>query len=332
MSSSKPSLGFSARRREIVEAAFARFDPQGTGFAPYDALVAAYDVAKHPTVALGDMAPSAARQILANQIKPSADANNGNVAFEDFVMFHQKMSNEVDKLREKDLDYYYVTLVSNLWNVNTLRIPPTNIIPVTFQLPTGLLATRNLDLIWVDESSGKLVGYRGVVKPCFARKVLPESLQGHVAFVDELRGTSVTYLPPQPAVQPPYDLVWGQDEKLFGLEGLILSNVDLSQLPAALTAHVIPSKDAKGLAVQYVNESTFENPTYKTSNSKFGYNAEEYTRRLNEEKLKTLTGQNPVGVEAGRSGAFTAMFGGGMPQAAGLNFTLTRSRVLSKEY
>lgn len=325
----KGSIGFSAARRDVAERAFAVFDTEKTGLVPLDTLIAAYDTRKHPVVANGDLAPAAARAQMVTALSASARQHNNCVAFEDFVLFHQRMSDEVDLIKGKqDLDKYYVDLVSQLWKLDVTPLEPTGIVPVLLDAPTGLLATRHMHLVWKDADSARLVGYRNVVKPTFGRRALPEHIRGYFAFPEELKECSVTWLTAQAAIQAPFHVVWETDSKsLRGVKSVVVSNVDLTAVPAELRAILVTAKEAATMDIDFIEQTVVVNPMYQRSNAAFGDGVEAATAKNQQEKMLALSGMNPVGVYAGRTGKFTSTFGGGMPQATGLNFTVAKKSI-----
>lgn len=319
----KKEIGFSLSRQAIVEAAFLKFDPTATGFVPLQTLTDTYNATSHPHVSLGDLAPSVAKKAMVAALTPSANQHNGSVAVEDFYLFHERMSAEVDAMKVRAADSFYHKLVDGLWGVSTVRLLPTGIVPLTVYFPEGILATQKMDLLWRDEKSGALVGYKNVVRPQFARAWLPEAIRGSFAFPEETKGTAVTYLQSQPALQPPYSIVWDGASGKEGLQDIVVSNVDLDVLPEYLRAIILSAKEAAAVKsqVEFLRPPTVSNPMYRTSNSHFGKGADEATIKVQQEKTQALTGQNPVGVFAGRIGKFSGTFAGGMPSASGLNFS-----------
>lgn len=318
------SLSVASRR--VVEEAFLQYVDESTGMAKLDVLVQAYDTSKHPTVVLGDLAPSAAKKILRTQLEPSANYHNGYVALDDFLVFHERLQTGLLKTEShvKDPEARFVQLVAQLWNVAALKLEPTGITPLTMELPTGFQASRQMDLIWVDEATGALQGYRGVVKPIFRRADLPKGIQGHFAFADEVKLLNVKYIPPQPAVRPPFDVVWSDNDVLYGLAAVVSSSVDTAVLPSFLATFIgncPKNQDGKAMDVTFLqkDDAAMKNPMYITSSAAIGIKAVEYAHKVVDAKIKALNGTNPVGIFAGRAGKFTATFDGGMPQSSGFN-------------
>ncbi|CUG93385.1 Hypothetical protein, putative, partial [Bodo saltans] len=103
----KKQLGYSQQRQSIVEAAFNKFDPTGSGRVPLAVLTEAYCAEKHPHVSQGDMAPAVAARAMTNAFTPSAKQHSGSVAVEDFVLFHERMSAEVDEMQIRNADAYF---------------------------------------------------------------------------------------------------------------------------------------------------------------------------------------------------------------------------------
>ena len=99
-------------RREAVDKAWRTLDPDMTGLVPLDVLLRAYDPSRHPKVCAGIMAPSRAVDILRNHMDASQKAHSGNVLADDFILFHAKMSAEIDKERMLDADRYFAQLDS----------------------------------------------------------------------------------------------------------------------------------------------------------------------------------------------------------------------------
>jgi hypothetical protein len=318
----KKQLGFSLQRQSIVGAAFNKFDPNGSGLVPLKVLTDAYCAEKHPHVSQGDMAPAVAARAMINALTPSAKQHSGSVAVEDFVLFHERMSAEVDEMQIRNADAYFVNLVDGLWGVSTVHLAPTSVVPITMDVPRGILASKKLDLVWRDDA-GSLRGFKGVVKPTFARSWLPQDIQGLFVFPEEAKSLSITYLPSQPAIQPPYSIVWSNAGESFGLQDVIASNVDVALLPSSLRSVILTTKEVAARSdIQFRTIVAPANPMYMTTNSGIGAGVHEATAKVQLDKTTALNGENPVGVFAGRVGKFTGTFAGGMPVASGLNFSV----------
>mmetsp|Transcript_992 Transcript_992/g.1078 ORF Transcript_992/g.1078 Transcript_992/m.1078 type:complete len:338 (+) Transcript_992:21-1034(+) len=335
----KKNIGFSDVRRGVVAEAFRTFDPDGSGLAPLEAIIAGYAAHQHPAVVRGDLAPSDAQQRLREQLSPSAKQHDGMVAVEDFFLLHERISDDVDRSKVcTDGDKEFIAIVKPLWGLGLVRLAPTGIVPITTEVPSGVLASCHMDLLWVTESGGnkiRLSGYKNVVKPHFARGAIPEAIQGHFAFHEEISNQNlfdVQFKAPQPAIQPPLSIVWqlSESDSLYGVRDVIVSNIDVAILPSEVRAFIRTAGEVqeieKGRCIQWLNagsNSTIKNPAYTTSNSKYGVGVSSQATKVLMEKTQALSGQNPVGIYAGRSGKFTATFAGGMPQASGLNFTVS---------
>lgn len=318
----KKQVGFSQKRREIVEIAFNKFDLNKEGLVPLAALTDAYCAEKHPHVSQGDMAPAVAKRAMLNALTPSAQQHDGSVAVEDFILFHERMSAELDEMQVRNADAYFVSLVDGLWGISTVRLEPTSVVPLTMDIPTGILSTQKMDLLWKDES-GNVVGFKHVVKPCFARAWLPENVQGMFVFPEEAKALNVSYLPLQSAIQPPYSIVWTRaDGSVEGLRDVVVSNIDPALLPSNVKSIILSSKEVTSRSdINFRPTPKVVNPMYQTTNSCFGTGVHDATAKAQNDKLLTLSGKNPVGVYAGRAGKFSASFAGGMPVASGLNFS-----------
>lgn len=318
----KKQVGFSQQRRDIVDAAFRKFEGAETGLIPFEALKKAYHPERHPHVSQGDMAPAVAFRAMVNALTPSANQHDGCVAVEDFVLFHERMSAEVDDMQLRNADAYFVSLVDGLWGISTVYLQPTSVVPLTMDVPRGVLATQKMDLLWKLDD-GSITGFKSVVKPIFARSWLPLNVQGLFVFPEESKSLKVTYMPLQSAIQPPYWIVWtNADGSAEGIQDAVVSNVDLSLLPPLVRSIILTGKEvATRSDVQVRTVPQAVNPMYQTTNSCFGIGVHEATAKVNQEKSLALSGKNPVGVYAGRVGKFSSTFAGGMPTASGLNFS-----------
>jgi hypothetical protein len=309
------------RRIDIIADAFASFDPEHTGKASFKDIAARFDVMQHPLVQDAQMAPSKATKILFDNFQECANRNDGFITWDEFFNFHAKISVEVNARREADKDAFFVNLVTSIWRLEQATLAGTKIVPVTLEMPSGLAATRNMDLIWAAED-GHLCGYKGVVTPTFARLSLPEQLRGNFALPQELLQASVKYLPIQSAVQPAYDFVWreGEDKPFVGLKGIIAANVDYALIPPFLQQFILTPKESAALKVQFLATSEKPpNPFYKKSSQSIGVNANEFSLRVNMLKKQLHEGTLRGTVFAGRTGSFTKQFAGGMPVTSGFN-------------
>lgn len=308
-------------RIDIIADAFASFDPEHTGKASFSDIVARFDVMKHPLVKEAALAPSKASQILLDNFQDFANKNDGFISWDEFFTFHAKISVELDAKRDMDKNGSFNKLVTEIWRLGQVTFPGTKIVPVNLGKPSGLAATRNMDLIWATED-GQVCGYKGVVAPTFARLSIPEQLRGNFALPEELFQTTVKYFPIQSAVQPPYDLVWREAESgpFLGLKGIIAANVEIELLPAFLQQFILSPKESAAVGVQFIpTAAPASNPFYKKSSQSIGVSANEFALRVNTIKKQLHDGTLRGTVFAGRTASFTKQFAGGMPVTSGFN-------------
>ena len=319
----RPKVGLSSRRLEIVDRAFQKLDTKKSGFVNLTEIIRVYDATRHPRVLDGSMSPSQALQQLLNFFEPCAILRNGTISLEEFLGYYAKMSVEVDRGREQNPDEYFERVVARFWRLDEdqlVRLQPTNIIPVTLDVPTGLLAMTSMDLIWAVEG-GKIVGYKGVVKPVFGRKILPEAIRGMCAISGELSRFPHEYIPSRPAMLPPFDLVWEIEEggPWTGLQGVVTSNINPAALPAHIQQHVITHEEAVKRNVTFIPLVAVANVFYKKSSEVVGQGTEGAATRLFEVKKSTYEGNACGNGFAGRNGSFSNQFIAGMYSTASLN-------------
>jgi hypothetical protein len=314
------------QRLQLVETAFRKLDPSNSGFASLESMKATFDAARHPRAVDGTMSQSMVREAFFNQFEPLAAARGGSVSWDEFLTYYTRLSAEIDTGRELNHDHFFEMVVSKVWRLDDDAkdpLPVTKVIPITLERPTGLLATQNMDLMWPDGAGG-LIGFRAVVKPWFARSDLPEGLRGHLLFAQETQRHTHKYLPVQAALTPPHDIIWEIEPEsgvYAGLQGVVLSNVDLAQLPTDLLQYILPSKVSGQKSVHFLSLPKVENPHYKRSSEVYGFRAQEHCQELLELKKAVFSGDAKGGVFAGRTGKFSNEFGGGMYRNSGLNVT-----------
>lgn len=332
----------SPRRLVVVERAFKKFDVDGSGVVDLADMERLYDVSRHPAVVSGSMPASLVREMFLNNFE-DVKTRDGKVTWAEFQNYYLKMSAEVDRGREIDKDAFFELIVTRAWRLDEDAlpvVPSTGLRLQSLEMCEGFAASVPLDLVWKDAASGRLVGYRGVVKNVFARKCLPECLRGHMALQPESVEQGVTYLqPPTGCLLPPYDLIWStaadgstapagssagttSASTLRGLAGVVLSKVDLPSVPEPLRSYIFPAAKAKLLRnVNYLPVREGFNPVYKKTSHAIGIGATEQAEATCRMKAAYYSGNGCGQVYCGRVGKFTDTFQGGPYTNSSLNVT-----------
>ncbi|KAG5464072.1 hypothetical protein LSCM1_00252 [Leishmania martiniquensis] len=306
----------SERQYHLVAVAFKSMDPDNTGFVPLSEVKKRYFAHEHPRVKEGSMAPSAARDKLDYHLGICAADHGGSITFDEFVSYHEKIADEAYDEQVGDIAAFTEKTIMGLWRLGHLLLP-TGVrpaFPVT-QLPTGLYTATPMTLIWVERkqvaaspSSGQqspssggavhaddlfvLRGIKDVVRPIFARGDLPDELQGHFAYPEELTGMAVDYVAPRVSTRRCYDFTWEYEEgKYCGVEGIISTRVDLEALPAALRQFVCEHAQAVSRSTEWIPTRLMMNPMYKTTSATYGYGVHEECRKIHHWKVKSLEGK-----------------------------------------
>lgn len=316
-----------ARRLAVVQQAFTKLDRDGSGVVDIVDLKEVYDVSRHPRVLDGSMSQSMALQMFLNNFEPCAAARDGKVTWDEFQTYYEKVSAEVDLGRELDHDAYFELLVVRAWRLDEpedARMPETRFIATTDEKPTGLKATRSMHLVWRDPASGTILGFPSVVKPWFARKIMPLSLRQHFAYYDEMERVPHKMLPANGCSLAPLDIVWTDesDGSVLALKGLVATTVDVAKLPDTLRAHIMLPTEAAKLNPSYIPIEPVANPIYKRSNDVYGVGSNEQCQKILELKKATFNGTACGNVFAGKTGKFSNSFGGGMYTNSSLNITM----------
>jgi hypothetical protein len=324
-----PPPPLSEPRMEVVLAAWNKV-ASGEDRVNLSQLLQAYDAARHPRVLDGNMSVGQAKEVVARHFE--ASVADGVVSWEDFLQYHVRMSNEIDRGRSVDRDGTFVNIVVNSWKLDKdpeTAMQPTGVIPSTLDCPVGLKRTRNMDLVWLDGSREKtFLAYRGAVKTRFARRDLPAHIRGHFAFADEIPlDWTVKPSPSRSAVITPHSIVWVDEAtgEARGLKELVYPNVDLGLVPEGLRAVLMNHHDAEAKygKVHWLALEQAYNPAYQKSSEVYGVGAKESAHDVLDLKKKAWEGNNCGAAWHGHTGKFTDSFNGGPYSFSGLN-TATR--------
>ncbi|CAJ1036267.1 hypothetical protein, conserved [Leishmania lindenbergi] len=310
----------------LVAVAFQSMDPNNTGLVPLSEIKKRYFAHEHPRVKEGNMAPSAARDTLDYHFGVCAADHGGSITFDEFLAYHEKIADEAYDEHVGDVAAFTEKTIMRLWRLGDLLLP-TGVRPVfpVAQPPTGLYASTNMTLVWVEPrqidaspTSGQqspsiggtatpsintygavhasdlfvLRGVKDVVRSIFARGDLPEELQGYFAYPEELTGMAVDYVAPRVSIQRWYDFTWEYAEgKYCGVEGIISIRVDLESLPAGLRQFVCDHATAVSRGTTWIQTRPMVNPMYKKTSSAYGYGVNEECRKIHRWKVKTFEGK-----------------------------------------
>jgi len=320
-----PAPPLPSGRLEAVETAWAKVS-QGAETVTLDQLTQAYDAARHPRVLDGNMSVIQAREALLRQFENIED---GTVGWPQFLAYHVKVSNEVDRSRSLDREGSFLSIVALAWRLDqdpNAALEPTGIIPTTLDCPTGLAATKNLDLVWPED--GVLYAFKGTIKCRFARSLLPPSIRGCFAFQEELTGFTVKTRLSRSALIAPLSIVWLNNEtgEVFGLRDVVAPNVDVPQLPSYLQDVLL---QADAATKRYGNITWLElarayNPMYKKSSEAFGVGTAEHALDVVTLKKAVFEGTACGLAWHGHTGKFTDSFNGGPYKFSGLNTVKTK--------
>lgn len=318
---------------------------------PLDILVRHYDANRHPLHVRGWTSRGRLQDLFETSFKqvafPSESTGALVVAKDSFLDFYVKLSQEVQTMRQKgeaalDPDKFFCLMVEQTWHLDenwgedvdddndqhgisnsnhhdVLR--PTGIKALE---PVHRLPTSALDLIWKDAKTGRLVGFRGVVKPLFLRRVLPPHLRGHFALPIESNENKVQYVPTRPTNQPAFDFVWEDVEsgKLVGLQGVVASAVDLPLTDNDIKKHLFTSAESRANGVQYLEDCAKDSSSvlFKKTHDDYGTDADLEARKVAALKKAVFEGTACGHVYATTwSGKFSDQFPGGPYRQAGLN-------------
>jgi hypothetical protein len=313
-------------RMDVVAAAWHKV-ANGADSVTLSDLVDAHDAGRHPRVLDGNMSLGQAREIIRKQF---ADLPDGVVTFAEFLQYHVKMSNEVDRSRSIDRDGTFVNNVVTMWRLDkdsAKAMQPTGIIATTLECPVGLKRTRNMDLVWTDpaDRSG-LIAFRGAVKTRFARADLPENIRGHFAYADEITDRTVKQSPSRSAVMTALSIVWTVDGTARGFREVVSPNVDQAQLPETLKSVIIHHDEAERTYthVEWLPLAEVYNPAYQKSSEAFGQSAYDSAQQVLELKKKVYDGTSCGIAWHGHTGKFTDSFNGGPTRFSGLNTAPSR--------
>lgn len=206
--------------------------------------------------------------------------------------------------------------------------------------PTGVKALQSvhrppvevMDLVWRDDKTKALVGFRGVVRPLFCRAALPAPLRGHVLLAQESLENRVRFVPTRPTNQAALDFVWEDVEgsgRLCGLRGVVSSAVDLVVAPDAVKQHLMTPAQSAAAGVEFAETDKPANGIlFKRVNDAYGMDAVEEARRTAALKKAVFEGTACGNVYATTwSGKFSDQFPGGPYRQQGLNTAQSRPRV-----
>lgn len=329
-----------ARRLAVVEASFALMDVERTGFVPIQVLLATFRPERHPQVLDGNVPKSKLTESLQTFFQSFIERNEP-VPLDAFVAYYTRISADVDRSREVFRDALFEKMVAPCWGLDIASLPsinPTGFRVSTLEMAEGLAAATNMDLVFPDLEGDGFCGFEAVVKNTFARKELPEALQGYFGLVEESKLQKVRYITaaattertvlgrgPAQAVLP-YDLIW-QDEATgawTGLQAVIAAKIDISRLPETLLAAVVPPSVSAERKVQFLPQRAPFNPFYKKSSDAFGVGAVDAAKKTCEVKAAYYSGNGCGQVYCGHVGKFTDEFKGGVYSSSGLNTSTTR--------
>ncbi|KAG5489392.1 hypothetical protein GH5_00261 [Leishmania sp. Ghana 2012 LV757] len=315
----------------LVAVAFKSMDPNNTGFVPLSEVKKRYFAHEHPRVKEGSMAPSAARDKLDYHFGTCAAEHGGSITLDEFLAYHEKVADEAYDEQVGNVAAFTEKTIMGLWRLGNLLLP-TGVRPAfpVEQPPTGLYAAAPMSLVWVERqqvaasptsgqqslSSGGTVhtndlfvlrGIKDVVRPIFARGDLPDELQGHFAYPEELTGMAINYVAPRVSTQRCYDFTWEYAEgKYCGVEGIISTRVDLEALPTALKQFVCEHAEAVSRATVWIHTRPTVNPMYKTTNAAYGYGVREECRKIHHWKVRSMEGKQCGNQYYGLCGNFFA--------------------------
>lgn len=265
---------------------------------PLDRLVASYNVAEHPSVKVGNLAPSAVRETLLYQFGECQKDHSGSVAYDEFVKYHEKVADEARQtLMVNDMDAYLEDLFMRIWR-RGLLLAPTGLRPVIpiDEYPQGLYSKTLMSLVWpgVNEA-GESVLYciNDMIQPIFRRGELPPPLQGFFAFPSELMGFPIVDVTPQISIKRWLDFVWEYEEgKYAAVEGIISARVPTERLPEDLRVLIMEHSDALKLPFcTFLETYTCRNPMYKKSSESYGYRVREECKKIAKWKWGSLAGK-----------------------------------------
>eukprot|EP00760_Papus_ankaliazontas_P024458 PhM_4_TR231/c0_g1_i1/m.47750 len=303
------------RRVGVVKRAFDALDVDGSGVLTIEDLRAKFRANKHPSVVNDGASPDVVLRQMLDRFDTCPD---GQVTWEEFIDFYADISESVNKTKEADKDGLFEMMVERSWALLEDRslLPPDDAVSDT-EAPKGIAATEKLDFMWIDPTDGtRLIGYRAVVKPVFARKFIPSWLRSHCLTSAETMKWPHKYLPVQTALLAPYDLVWEVEEGMFeGFRGIIESNVEPHVIPVKLRECIKTSLKSEALGVSYIpQEQNTAHPMYTSNNRKYGTAPTTNPRQT-----------EPGQVWAGRQGNFTNQFTTGPYRNSSLNTSVKRA-------
>lgn len=324
-----PDPSLTSARFDVVAAAWQKLNPEDAPSITLDALKAGYDASRHPRVLDGTMAIGQAKNVVAHHFDTVPD---GVVTWNEFLQFHVKMSLEVDRSRALDRDSTFTMLVTQMWKLDEEEeraLHPTRIFPITMSAPTGLLATKSMDLLWPNpDVPGGLLGFRGVVRPRFGRADLPSQLQGYFAFADEVANRDVKTVVERATLMSSLSIVWRiESGELVGFKDVVSPNISVGKLPDELKDVILTEADAEKLGpVCWLPLKEPYNPTYKKSSQSFGVGAEQSAGDVLALKKKVWEGNNCGLAWHGHTGKFTDDFKGGAYRNSSFNTSTVKPR------
>lgn len=285
-------------QRELVRKAFFSMASPASKMVPLGKLILSYNVAEHPSVKNGELAPSAVRDTLLYQFGECHADHNGEVTLDEFLKYHEKVADEVRQtMVVEDVDTYLENLIMRIWRRGHL-LAPTEIRPVIpiNELPHGLYGKTLMSLVWpcVDQTGAKvLYCIKDMIQPLFRRGDLPEPLQGFFAFPSELMGFKVVHVGPQISIKRWLDFVWEyEDRKYAAVEGIISARVPLDILPEDLRVLIMEHSDTLKLpSCTFVETFSGKNPMYKKSSESYGYRVKEECKKIANWKWGSLAGK-----------------------------------------
>jgi hypothetical protein len=321
---------------------------------PFDILVKHYDANRHPLHVRGWTSRGRLHDLFVSSFKQVAFESEGKlyVAKDSFIDFYVKLSLEVQTMRQKgeaalDPDRFFCTMVEQTWHLDEdwgqqpddedeHGIANSNVEDIL--RPTGIKAlepvqrmpTDALDLVWKDPQTGKLTGFKGIVKPLFPRKDIPARIRGHFVLGIESAENKVKFIPTRPTNQPPFDFVWQDEEtgKLIGLHGVVASSVDLPFTPDNIKRHLFTPKESLESGVEFISHAKDPASTlFKKINDEYGLDAVHEARKVAGLKKAVFEGTACGNVYATTwSGKFSDQFPGGPWRQAGLNCSSTAKK------
>ncbi|KAJ9469740.1 hypothetical protein DIPPA_06264 [Diplonema papillatum] len=170
---------------------------------------------------------------------------------------------------------------------------------------------KRYDLVWND--GGERKGYKLAVEYTVDMSLVPSEVQELL----ERDAQGVTWVDPLPALKQNFDLVWEEDGRLVGFEGVVSSKVNVPKLPAAVSRYIRPTDLVKGQPHSYHTRLPLKNHMYTKTSQLIGLQAE-----CSYPKNDTTQPWN------GLNGKFTNTFPGGQSMSnTALNCSMTRHSV-----